>query len=225
MSNVSSIPGTNVPPVSFPGIASGIDYNSIIQKLTSMTLAPTTQLNQQIATLNAANAELVKINGLLSLHGFELANRLRPHLAVVFKIGQQSLDADRILLHVRHDQFVMPELVHAEEIAGNLAADLHVERSHQQRECALGTQQRLVDALDVVALILQFVERLRRRKDEDVENFDDEVFLRSRRNRRFQILLFGRTFHRYPLLAAAARLEEPAELLLKRLITRQRTFR
>lgn len=66
MSNVSSIPGTNVPPVSFPGIASGIDYNSIIQKLTSMTLAPTTQLNQQIATLNAANAELVKINGLLS---------------------------------------------------------------------------------------------------------------------------------------------------------------
>jgi flagellar hook-associated protein 2 len=66
MSNVSSIPGTNVPPVSFPGIASGIDYNSIIQKLTSMTLAPTTQLNQQIATLNAANAELIKINGLLT---------------------------------------------------------------------------------------------------------------------------------------------------------------
>jgi flagellar hook-associated protein 2 len=62
----SGIPGTNVPPVSFPGIASGIDYNSIIQKLTSMTLAPTTQLNQQIATLNAANAELIKINGLLS---------------------------------------------------------------------------------------------------------------------------------------------------------------
>src|SRR5690348_12848417 len=66
MSNLSSIPGTNVPPVSFPGIASGIDYNSIIQKLTSMTLAPTTQLNHQIATLNAANAELVKFNGLLS---------------------------------------------------------------------------------------------------------------------------------------------------------------
>lgn len=62
----SSIPGTNVPPVSFPGIASGIDYNSIIQKLTAMTLAPTTQLNQQIATLNAANAELIKINGLFT---------------------------------------------------------------------------------------------------------------------------------------------------------------
>lgn len=66
MSDVSSVPGTNVPPISFPGIASGIDYNSIIQKLTSMTLAPSTQLNQQIATLNAANAELIKINGLLS---------------------------------------------------------------------------------------------------------------------------------------------------------------
>lgn len=66
MSNLSSIPGTNVPPVSFPGIASGIDYNSIIQKLTSMTLAPVVQLNQQIATINAANAELIKINGLLA---------------------------------------------------------------------------------------------------------------------------------------------------------------
>ncbi|HEY9179932.1 MAG TPA: flagellar filament capping protein FliD [Candidatus Baltobacteraceae bacterium] len=63
---MSSIPGTNVPPVSFPGIASGIDYNSIIQKLTSMTLAPNVQLNQQIATINAANAELIKINNLLA---------------------------------------------------------------------------------------------------------------------------------------------------------------
>lgn len=66
MSNLSSVPGTNVPPVSFPGIASGIDYNSIITKLTSLTLAPTTQLNQQIATINAANAELIKINNLLA---------------------------------------------------------------------------------------------------------------------------------------------------------------
>ena len=58
--------GTNVPPVSFPGIASGIDYNSIIQKLTSMQLAPVTQLNHQIATLNAANSELIKINSMLA---------------------------------------------------------------------------------------------------------------------------------------------------------------
>lgn len=67
LSNVSTgTLGTNVPPISFPGISSGIDYNSIIQKLTSMTLAPATQLTHQIATLNAANAELIKINGLLA---------------------------------------------------------------------------------------------------------------------------------------------------------------
>jgi flagellar hook-associated protein 2 len=76
----SSIPGTNVPPVSFPGIASGIDYNSIIQKLTSMTLAPTTQLNQQIATLNAANAELIKINGLLSTVQNDLFALTNPNI-------------------------------------------------------------------------------------------------------------------------------------------------
>jgi flagellar hook-associated protein 2 len=60
----SSIPGTNVPPVSFPGIVSGINYDAIIQKLTSLTLSPTTQLNHQLASLNAANAELIKINNL-----------------------------------------------------------------------------------------------------------------------------------------------------------------
>ncbi len=62
----SQVPGTNVPPISFPGISSGIDYNSIITKLTSLTLAPTVGLNQQIATLNAANAELITINSLFT---------------------------------------------------------------------------------------------------------------------------------------------------------------
>ena len=62
----SVVPGNNVPPVSFPGIASGIDYNSIITKLTSLTLAPNAQLNAQISTLNAANQELITINGLLA---------------------------------------------------------------------------------------------------------------------------------------------------------------
>lgn len=67
MSSISSgTLGTNVPPISFPGISSGIDYNSIIQKLTAMTLAPTTQLNNQVASLNAANAELIKINNLFA---------------------------------------------------------------------------------------------------------------------------------------------------------------
>ncbi len=62
----SSIPGSNTPPISFPGIASGIDYNSIISKLTALTLAPTVQLNAQIATLNASNLELIKINNMLA---------------------------------------------------------------------------------------------------------------------------------------------------------------
>src|ERR1700757_632212 len=62
----SSVPGNNVPPVSFPGIASGIDYNSIIQKLTALTLQQNVSLNAQIATLNAANTELIKINNLLN---------------------------------------------------------------------------------------------------------------------------------------------------------------
>ncbi len=70
MSGTSSVSGgtlgSNVPPVSFPGISSGIDYNSIIEKLTSLTLQPATQLETQVATLNSANAELIKINGLLA---------------------------------------------------------------------------------------------------------------------------------------------------------------
>jgi flagellar hook-associated protein 2 len=66
VSGTSTIPGTNVAPVSFPGIASGIDYNAIITKLTSLSLSPTVSMNQHIATLNAANAELIKINGMLA---------------------------------------------------------------------------------------------------------------------------------------------------------------
>jgi len=62
----SSVPGTNVPPVSFPGIASGIDYNAIIQKLTSLTLSQNVSLNAQISTINAANTELIKINSMLN---------------------------------------------------------------------------------------------------------------------------------------------------------------
>lgn len=57
--------GTNSGPITFPGIASGIDYNSIIQKLTSLTLAPTQALNAQVTTLNNANLELIKINNYL----------------------------------------------------------------------------------------------------------------------------------------------------------------
>ncbi|MEO9170183.1 MAG: flagellar filament capping protein FliD [Candidatus Baltobacteraceae bacterium] len=76
----SQIPGTNQPPISFPGIASGIDYNSIIQKLTSLTLAPEVQLNSQLASLNAANAELIKINNLFASVQSSLAALSDPSL-------------------------------------------------------------------------------------------------------------------------------------------------
>lgn len=77
---MSSIPGTNVPPVSFPGIASGIDYNSIISKLTSLTLQQNVSLNAQIATLNAANTELIKINNLLNCVQNALGSLSNPNI-------------------------------------------------------------------------------------------------------------------------------------------------
>ncbi len=57
--------GTNVPPISFPGIASGIDYNSIINKYTQMTLEQETPLQNQITTLNSQQSELLKIQDLI----------------------------------------------------------------------------------------------------------------------------------------------------------------
>lgn len=62
----STVQGTNVPPISFPGIASGIDYTSIIAKLVSLQLAPTTVLNNQIQQLSSANLEMIKINGMMA---------------------------------------------------------------------------------------------------------------------------------------------------------------
>ena len=57
--------GTNVPPISFPGIASGIDYNSIINKYSSLTVQQSAPLKQKVTQLNAAQAELLKIQNLL----------------------------------------------------------------------------------------------------------------------------------------------------------------
>lgn len=55
----------NAAPISFPGISSGIDYNAIIEKLTSMTLAQNKPLTNQSTQLASANQELIKINGLV----------------------------------------------------------------------------------------------------------------------------------------------------------------
>ncbi len=65
MSNVPVL-GTNVGPISFPGISSGLDVNGIINKLVSLTQAQAVVPNNQIASLTAANSELIHINSLLS---------------------------------------------------------------------------------------------------------------------------------------------------------------
>jgi flagellar hook-associated protein 2 len=65
-STSSSVAGTNVPPVSFPGIASGIDYNSIIQKYTDLTLQQEKPLQNQVSQLNAQQAEMLKIQDLVA---------------------------------------------------------------------------------------------------------------------------------------------------------------
>ncbi len=58
--------GTNVPTVSFPGISSGIDYNSIIQKYTDLTLQQEKPLETKVTALNAQQAELLKIHDLVA---------------------------------------------------------------------------------------------------------------------------------------------------------------
>lgn len=87
---VSGILGSNTPPISFPGIVSGIDYNSIIKQLTSISLAPTVQLNASIATLNNANTELIKINNLLVSVQASLQNLSNPDVYNAF--GATSSD-------------------------------------------------------------------------------------------------------------------------------------
>jgi len=62
----STAAGTNVAPISFPGIASGIDYNSIIQKYTDITLQQETPLQNKVTALNNQQAELFKIQDLVA---------------------------------------------------------------------------------------------------------------------------------------------------------------
>ncbi|HEY0393630.1 MAG TPA: flagellar filament capping protein FliD [Candidatus Elarobacter sp.] len=62
----AAAPGTNVAPISFPGIASGIDYNSIIQKYTNITLSQETPLQNKVTALNSQQNELLKIQDLIA---------------------------------------------------------------------------------------------------------------------------------------------------------------
>lgn len=74
-SSSSSLASTNVPqgtlgdvpPVTFPGIASGIDYNAIIEKYTAATQEAEVPYQDQLNKLNAQNAEILKIQNLLNV--------------------------------------------------------------------------------------------------------------------------------------------------------------
>jgi flagellar hook-associated protein 2 len=79
-SGLSGTLGTSGGAISFPGVVSGIDYNSIIQQLTKLTLEPTVSLNAAVATLNNANVELVNINNLLQCVQNSLENLSNPDL-------------------------------------------------------------------------------------------------------------------------------------------------
>ena len=93
MSSDSTVYGTNVAPISFPGIVSGINYNEIIDKLTQLSLAPTTQLNAQIATLNNANTELIKISNLISSVQNALSNLSNPDLFSTYAATSSDTNA------------------------------------------------------------------------------------------------------------------------------------
>jgi flagellar hook-associated protein 2 len=79
-SGLTGTVGTSGGAISFPGVVSGIDYNSIIQQLTKLSLEPTIALNASVATLNNANVELVKINTMLNCVQASLANLSNPDL-------------------------------------------------------------------------------------------------------------------------------------------------
>jgi len=85
--------GTNIPPVSFPGIASGIDYNAIIQKLSALAYAPVQTDQAHVKTLNTQNTELVKINGLLASVQTTMTALTNPSLfqSVSFNSGMPSV--------------------------------------------------------------------------------------------------------------------------------------
>ncbi|MGH7328888.1 MAG: flagellar cap protein FliD N-terminal domain-containing protein, partial [Polyangiaceae bacterium] len=73
-----------VPPVTFTGIASGIDYNAIIEKLTSLTLAQNQQLQTESSKLAAQNKELLKINGLMQQVQSSITKLADPTLFTAF---------------------------------------------------------------------------------------------------------------------------------------------
>jgi flagellar hook-associated protein 2 len=79
-STSSTTSGTlgNAPPVSFPGIASGIDYDSIIEKYTADTLEQEKPTQLQVNNLNAQNTAILKITNLIGAVQDSLTNLSDP---------------------------------------------------------------------------------------------------------------------------------------------------
>lgn len=63
--SASSNLATNVGPVSFPGLASGLNYSSIITQLTNITAAQEAPLKTKVSNLTGQDTELSTITGLL----------------------------------------------------------------------------------------------------------------------------------------------------------------
>jgi flagellar hook-associated protein 2 len=75
----------NAPPVSFPGIASGIDYNAIIQKYTADTLQQEKPTQLQINNLNTQNTAILKITNLIGSLQDALTDLSNPQTFNAFK--------------------------------------------------------------------------------------------------------------------------------------------
>jgi flagellar hook-associated protein 2 len=84
-SSVTSGTLGNVPPVSFPGISSGIDYNSIIQKYTADTLQQEKPVQTQINNLNKQNTAILKITNLIGAVQDSLTALSDPNVFGAFK--------------------------------------------------------------------------------------------------------------------------------------------
>ena len=93
-STSSSTSGTlgNAPPVSFPGISSGIDYDSIIEKYTADTLQQEKPTQLQINNLNSQNTAILKITNLIGAVQDSLTTLSDPSVFGAFKATVNAAD-------------------------------------------------------------------------------------------------------------------------------------
>jgi flagellar hook-associated protein 2 len=93
-STSSTTSGTlgNAPPVSFPGIASGIDYDSIIEKYTADTLEQEKPTQLQVNNLNSQNTAILKITNLIGAVQDSLTNLSDPSIFGAYSATVNAAD-------------------------------------------------------------------------------------------------------------------------------------